>query len=62
MSNFEYRVQVILDALQQCQIALQDLRRDYGKNIVAEDLIRAAYNDLSSATWHVRNLPCVDVY
>ena len=58
---YEYRVQCIMDALQQCVIALEDLHKDIASDIIAEGICRAAYNDLQSATWHVRQLPALEL-
>lgn len=58
---YEYRVACIIDALQQCVIALDDLHKDIEVDIVAESICRAAYNDLQSATWHVRQLPALEL-
>lgn len=58
---YEFRVACILDALQQCVIALEDLHNDVAVDVVAESICRAAYNDLQSATWHVRQLPALEL-
>ena len=58
---YEYRVACIQDALKQCVIALEDLHKDISSDAVAESICRAAYNDLQSATWHVCQLPSLEL-